>query len=52
MSKVPHPTSICEQWMAESMTHSKMHALQMGLLANDNEWHQALEEVDVWALGR
>ncbi len=27
-SKVPHPTSICGQWMAQSMTHSKMHALQ------------------------
>jgi hypothetical protein len=26
--------------------------IAMGLLANDNEWHQALEEVDVWASGR
>jgi hypothetical protein len=24
----------------------------MGLLANDNEWHQALEETGLWALGR
>jgi hypothetical protein len=24
----------------------------MGLLADDNEWHQALEEVGVWASGR
>jgi hypothetical protein len=24
----------------------------MGLLADDNEWHQALEEADVWASGR
>jgi hypothetical protein len=24
----------------------------MGLLANDNEWHQALEEAGLWALGR
>jgi hypothetical protein len=24
----------------------------MGLLANDNEWHQALEEVGLWALGQ
>jgi hypothetical protein len=24
----------------------------MGLLADDNEWHQALEEAGVWALGR
>jgi hypothetical protein len=23
--------------------------IAMGLLADDNEWHQALEEVDVWA---
>jgi RecG-like helicase len=26
--------------------------IAMGLLADDNEWHQALEEVGVWALGR
>jgi hypothetical protein len=26
--------------------------IAMGLLANDNEWHQALEEAGVWALGR
>ncbi len=26
--KVPHPMSICRQWMAQSTTHSKMHALQ------------------------
>jgi hypothetical protein len=24
----------------------------MGLLADDNEWHQALEEASVWASGR
>ncbi len=24
----------------------------MGLFADDNEWHQALEEVDLWALVR
>jgi hypothetical protein len=24
----------------------------MGLFVDDNEWHQALEEADVWALGR
>ncbi len=24
----------------------------MGLLANDNEWHQALEEVNLWASGQ
>ncbi len=24
----------------------------MGLLANDNEWHQALEKTDIWALRR
>jgi len=26
--------------------------IAMGLLADDNEWDQALEEADVWALGR
>jgi hypothetical protein len=26
--------------------------IAMGLLANDNEWHQALEETGVWALGQ
>jgi hypothetical protein len=26
--------------------------IAMGLLAYDNEWHQALEEVGVWASGR
>jgi hypothetical protein len=26
--------------------------IAMGLLADDNEWHQALEEVGVWASGR
>jgi hypothetical protein len=26
--------------------------IAMGLLADDNEWHQALEEASVWALGR
>jgi hypothetical protein len=24
----------------------------MGLLEDDNEWHQALEEVDIWASKR
>jgi hypothetical protein len=26
--------------------------IAMGLLADDNEWHQALEEASVWASGR
>jgi len=26
--------------------------IAMGLLVDDNEWHQALEEADVWASGR
>jgi len=26
--------------------------IAMGLFADDNEWHQALEEASVWALGR
>jgi hypothetical protein len=32
--------------MAQSTTHS------MGLLADDNEWHQALEEAGLWTSGR
>jgi hypothetical protein len=30
----------------------KNACITMGLLADDNEWDQALEEVDVWASGR
>jgi len=26
--------------------------IAMGLLIDDNEWHQTLEEVGLWALGR
>jgi hypothetical protein len=26
--------------------------ITMGLIVNDNEWHQALEEAGLWALGR
>jgi hypothetical protein len=26
--------------------------ITMGLLVDNNEWHQALEEVGVWASGR
>jgi len=37
--------------MAKSTTHSKMHAFVMGLLEDNNEWDQALEEAGVWALG-
>jgi hypothetical protein len=29
----------------------KKTCITMGLLANDNEWHQALEEAGLWALG-
>jgi len=29
----------------------KNACIAMGLLEEDNEWHQALEEVGVWALG-
>ncbi len=25
--------------------------IAMGLLVNDNEWHQAMEEAGLWALG-
>jgi hypothetical protein len=47
MSKVPHPMSICGQWMAHSSTHSKMHALQWVCLQTTT-----LEEVGLWASGR
>jgi hypothetical protein len=30
----------------------KNACIAMGVLADDNEWHQALEEVDLWASGR
>jgi hypothetical protein len=30
----------------------KNACIAMGLLADDNEWHQALEEVGLWASGR
>jgi hypothetical protein len=26
--------------------------ITMGLLEDDNEWHQALEEADIWASGQ
>jgi hypothetical protein len=29
----------------------KNACIAMGLLVDDNEWHQALEEVDLWASG-
>jgi hypothetical protein len=30
----------------------KYACIAMGLFANDNEWHQALEEANVWASGQ
>ncbi len=30
----------------------KYACIAMGLLVDDNEWHQALEEAGLWALGR
>jgi len=40
-------------WIVDGTEHDtfKDACIIMGLLANDNEWHQALEETDLWALG-
>jgi hypothetical protein len=34
--------------MAQNTTHS----IAMGLLADDKEWHQTLEEADLWTFGQ
>jgi len=41
-------------WTVDGTEHDtfKDACIRMGLFANDNEWHQALEEADLWALGR
>ncbi len=43
--------NICGQWMAVHNTFKDV-CIAMGLLADDNEWDQALEEAGVWASGR
>jgi len=40
-------------WTVDGREHNtfKDACIAMGLLADDNEWHQALEEAGVWASG-
>ncbi len=47
-------TSLEHLWTVDGKVHDtfKDACITMGLLANDNEWDQALEEADVWASGR
>jgi hypothetical protein len=47
-------TSYEHLWTVDGREHDtfKNTCLAMGLFANDNEWNQALEETDVWVLGR
>jgi hypothetical protein len=47
-------TSYEHLWIADGREHDtlKNACIAMGLIANDNEWDQALEEVGVWASGR
>jgi hypothetical protein len=38
--------------IVDGIEHNTFDAcITMGLLADDNEWHQALEEAGLWALG-
>ncbi len=47
-------TSYEHLWTMDGTKHDtlKNACIAMGLLADDNEWHQALEEASLWALGR
>jgi len=47
-------TSYEHLWIVDGREHDtfKDACIAMGLLANDNEWDQALEEAGVWALGQ
>jgi len=46
-------TSYEHLWIVDGREHDtlKNACIAMGLIANDNEWDQALEEVGVWASG-
>jgi hypothetical protein len=47
-------TSYEHLWIVDGTKHNtfKDACIAMGLLANDNEWHQALEEAGLWASGQ
>jgi hypothetical protein len=47
-------TSYKHLWTVDGTKHDtfKDACIAMGLLVDDNEWHQALEEVGLWASGR
>ncbi len=47
-------TSYEHLWIVDGTEHHtfKYACIAMGLFANDNEWHQALEEADLWASRR
>jgi hypothetical protein len=47
-------TSYEHLWTVDGIEHDtfKDACIAMGLLVDNNEWHQALEEASIWALGR
>ncbi len=54
LNYVKGATSYEHLWTVDGREHDtfKDACIAIGLLANDNEWHQALEEASVWASGR
>jgi hypothetical protein len=54
MNYVKGATSYKHLWIVDGIKHNtfKDACIVMGLLTIDNEWHQALEEAGLWALGR
>jgi len=51
LNYVKGATSYKHLWIVDGTKHNtfKDACIVMGLLTDDNEWHQALEEVDLWA---
>jgi hypothetical protein len=54
LNYVKGATSYEHLWTVDGTEHDtfKDACIAMGLLADDNEWHQALEEAGLWALGQ
>ncbi len=54
LNRVKDATSYEHLRIVDGKVHNtfKDACIAMGLLADDNEWDQALEEADVWASGR